>query len=114
MFHVIGACKGTSLISHLKLGLHITICKGYASKRILKPSTYRLQIFLVRDQCLRSFLPHGDQTIAGLPEKHVLKPMRAILTTYMETRLQCGFSPTKCDENKDFVHIPLRIPVKHI
>ena len=43
-----------------------------ASKRILKPSTYRLQIFLVRDQHLRSLLPHGDQTKAGQLEKHVL------------------------------------------
>ena len=58
-----------------------------ASKRILKPSIYRLQIFLVRDQYLRSLLPHGDQTIAGQLEKYVLKPMLAILTTYMEIRL---------------------------
>ena len=36
----------------------------------------------------RSLLPHGDQTIAGLLEKHVLKPMLAILATYMETRLK--------------------------
>ena len=76
----------------LKPGLHIVIrvtehaCDD-ASKRILKPSTYRLQIFLVRDQYLRSLLPHGNQTIAGQLEKHVLKPMLAILTTYMETRL---------------------------
>ena len=43
--------------------------------RILKPSTYRLQIFLVRDQYLQSLLPYGDQTIAGQLEKHVLKPI---------------------------------------
>ena len=89
MFHVIGACKGTSL----KPGLHIVVrvaehaCDD-PSNRILKPSTYRLQIFLVRDQYLRSFLPHGDQTIAGQLDKRVLKPMLAILTTYMETRLR--------------------------
>ena len=59
----------------------------YASKRILKPSTYRLQIFLVKDQYLRSLLSHGDQTIAAQLEKHVLKPMCVIITTYMETRL---------------------------
>ena len=59
-----------------------------ASKRISKLSTYRLQIFLVRDQYLRSLLPHGDQTIAGQLEKHILKSMLAILTTYMETRLK--------------------------
>ena len=55
---------------------------------ILKPLTYRLQIFPVRDQYLRSLLPHGDQTIAVQLEKHVLKPMLAILTTYMETRFK--------------------------
>ena len=41
----------------------------------------RLQIFLVRDQYLRSLLSHGDQTIAIQIEKHILKPMLAILTT---------------------------------
>ena len=78
----------------LKPGLHIVVrvaecaCDD-ASKRILKPSTCRLQRFLVRDQYLRSSLPHGDQAIAGQLEKHVLKPMLAILyTTYMETRLK--------------------------
>ena len=75
-----------------KPGLHIVIrvaehaCDD-ASKKIIKPSTYRLQIFLVRDQYLQSLLPHGDQTIAGLLQNHVFKPMLAILTTYMETRL---------------------------
>ena len=59
-----------------------------ASKRILMPSAYRLQIFLVRDQYLRSLLSHGDQAKAGQVEKHVLKPMLAILTTHMETRLK--------------------------
>ena len=77
----------------LKPGLHIVVrvaeraCDN-ASKRVLKPSTYRLQIFLVKDQYLRSLLPHGDQAIAGQLEKHVLKPMPLILTTYMETRLK--------------------------
>ena len=86
-------------ISSLKPGLHIVVrvaehaCDD-ASKRILKPSTYRLQIFLVRDQYLRSLLPHGDQTIAGQLEKHVVKPMLAILTTYMETRLYVSVIPT--------------------
>ena len=42
-----------------------------ASKRILKPSTYRFQIFLVRDQYLRSLLPHRDQAIAVQLEKRV-------------------------------------------
>ena len=72
----------------VKPGLHIVVrvaehsCDD-ASKRILKPSAYRLQIFLVRDQYLRSLPPYGDQATAGQLEKHVLKPMLAILTTYM-------------------------------
>ena len=70
-----------------------------ASKRILEPSAYRLQIFLVRDQYLRSLLPHGEQTIAGQLEKHVLKPMLAILTTYMETRLKVSSQSRKSEFN---------------
>ena len=77
----------------LKSGLHMVVrVAEYAcddvSKRILKPSSYLVQIFLVRDQYLRSLLPHGGQAIAGQLEKHVLKPMLAILTTHMETRLK--------------------------
>ena len=34
--------------------------------------------------------PHGDQTTAGQLEKHILKPMLGIFTTYMETRLKSG------------------------
>ena len=77
----------------IKSGLHIVVrlvehaCDD-ASKRILKPSTCRLQIFLVRDQYLRSLLPHGDQATAGQLEKHVLKYMLATLTTYTEIRLK--------------------------
>ena len=76
----------------LKPGLHIVVrvaehaCND-ASKRILKPSAYQLQIFLERDKYLRSLLPHGYQAIAGQLDKHVLKPMLAILRTCMETRL---------------------------
>ena len=64
----------------VKPGLHIVVrvaehtCDD-ASKRILKPSTNRLQIFLVRDQHLRSLLPHVDQIIAGQLGKDVLRPM---------------------------------------
>ena len=78
----------------LKPGLHIVVVRvaehdsGDVSKRILTPSIYRSQIFLSRDQYLLSLLPHGDQAIAGQIEKHVLEPMLAILTTYMETRLK--------------------------
>ena len=69
-----------SVLLPLKPDLHMVVrvaehASEDASKRILKPSTYRLQISLVRDQYLRSLLPHGDQTIAGLLEKHVPKPM---------------------------------------
>ena len=78
----------------VKPGLHTVVRVAEhayydASKRILRPSTYRLQIFLMRDQYLRSLLQYGGQVIAGQLEnmKHVLKPMLAILTTYMETRL---------------------------
>ena len=80
----------------LKPGLHIVVrvaehaCED-SSKRILKPSTYRLEIFLVRDQYLRPLLLHGDQTIAEQLKKHALKPMRAILKTYIETRPICLF-----------------------
>ena len=86
--------KHNSII--LKPGLHIVVrvaehaCDD-ASERILKPSTYRSEIFLVRDQYLRSLLPYGDQPIAGQLEKHVLNPMLAILTTHMETRLNFLF-----------------------
>ena len=65
------ACLG------LKPGLHIIVmvaahaCDN-APKRIFKPSTQR-------DQYLRSLLPHGDQTIAGQLEKHVLEHMLEIL-----------------------------------
>ena len=45
-------------------------------------STYRLQIFLARDQYLRSSLPHGDQTIAGQLEKRVLNLMLTILARH--------------------------------
>ena len=76
----------------MKPGLHIVVSVAEhacddVSKGILKPSTYRLQIFLVKDQYLKSLLPYGNQDITGQLEKHVLKPMLAILTTYMETRL---------------------------
>ena len=80
--------KAWSLYSYIVVRVTEHACDD-ASKRILKPSTYRLQRFPVRDQYLhlRSLLPHKDQATAGQLEKHVLKPMLAILTTYMETRL---------------------------
>ena len=79
--------REVELISTLKPGLHIVVrvAEHAVSKRIFKPLSYRLQTFLVRDQYLRSLLQYGDQAIAGQLEKHVFKPMLAILTTYMET-----------------------------
>ena len=80
-------------IQQLKIGLHIVVrvaehaCHG-ASKRVFKPPTYRLQIFFCERSIFTILLPQGDQTIAGQLEKHVLKPMLAIVTTYMETRLK--------------------------
>ena len=76
-----------------KPGLHMVVrvaehaCDD-ASKRILKPSTYRLQIFLVRNQYLRSLLPHGDQGIAEVWQEikcycrilaHILRNIESIL-----------------------------------
>ena len=98
----------------VKPGLHIVVriaehaCDD-ASKRILKLSTYRLQIIFVRDQYLRSLLPYRDQAIAAQLKKHVLKPMLAILTTYMETRLKsavAGQRSKKTEENKHSAVIP--------
>ena len=79
-----------------------------ATMRSLKPSTYRLQIFLVRDQYLRSLLPHRDQTIAGQLEKHVFKNMLAILTTYMEFRLKFNFPDTCLGHRRCLRHSPTK------
>ena len=46
----------------------------------------------MRDQYLRSLLPHGDQTITGQLEKRVLKSMLAILKTYMRPGLNTRFN----------------------
>ena len=73
----------------VKPGLHIVITiaeyvSDDASRGNLKLSTCRLQIFFVEDQYLRSFIQQcSDQSISVQPEKHAT----AILTTYMETRL---------------------------
>ena len=56
----------------IKPGLYIVVAEHAcddASKKIIKPSTYRLQIFLVRDQYLPSLLLHGEQAIAGQLKK---------------------------------------------
>ena len=56
-------------------------------KRILKLSTHRLQIFLVKYDNLRSLHLCEDQGRRGKLKKPVRKHVHAILTTYMETRL---------------------------
>ena len=56
-------------------------------KRVLKLSTYRLLIFLVKYESLRSLQLNEDQGTLGKLEKHVCKHMLAILTTNMDTRL---------------------------
>ena len=58
-------------------------------KRILKLSTYRLQMFLVKYEYLRSLQLQlcEDQGIRGKLKKPVCKHVIAILETYMEIRL---------------------------
>ena len=76
----------------VKPGLHIlaTIAK-HASDRVLrgflKLSTYRLQIFLVKYEYLRSLQLSEDQGIRGKLKKPVRKHVLTILTAYMEIRL---------------------------
>ena len=71
-------------------GLHIVVrvaehaCDD-ASKRILKPSTHRLKIFLVKYQNLGPLEKFRDQTISVQLKIHVREYVLAILTTYMET-----------------------------
>ena len=50
-------------------------------------STYRLQIFLVEHEYLRSLRLCEDQGICGKLQKPVRKHVLAIPTTYMETRI---------------------------
>ena len=79
----------------LKPGLHLDIVVTIAEhdcdhvlKRVLKLSAYRLQIFLVKYEYLRSLQLRGNQGIRGKFKKRVRKHVLAILTTYMEIRLQ--------------------------
>ena len=75
------------------LSLHIVVtiaehASDDAPKRILKLSTYRLQIFLVKYECLWSLQLCEDQHKRGKLKKRVRKHVPAILTTYyIETRL---------------------------
>ena len=80
----------------LKPGLHIVVTIAeYASddapiyaKRILTLSTHRLQIFLEKNEYLRSLQLCEDQVPREKPKKRVCNHVLAILTTFMETRQQ--------------------------
>ena len=63
-------------------------------KRVLKLSKYRLQIFLVKYEKLRSLQQCEGQGIRGKLKKH------AILATEMETRLYIGVLFYKCQTRK--------------
>ena len=74
----------------VKPGLHVVVTIGHHAyarvlKMVLKLSTYRLQIFLVKCEYLRSLCE--DQGIRVKLKKPVRKHVLAILTTYIETRL---------------------------
>ena len=58
-----------------------------AIMRVLNLPAYRLQIFLMKDEYLRSLQLCEDQGIHGKLKKHVRKHVLAIIATYMETRL---------------------------
>ena len=84
--------KFSRLRRHLKPGLHIVVTIAQHAcdrilKRVLKPSTYRLQIFLVKFEYLRSSQLCEDQGIRGKLNKPVRKHVLTILTTYMESSL---------------------------
>ena len=75
-----------------KPGLHIVVtiaelASDYVLKRILKLSTHRLEIFLVKHEYVRSLQLCEDQGIREKLEKGVCNHLLAIFTTYMETSL---------------------------
>ena len=51
-----------------------------------------------------------DQSLLPV-SKLICRPVFGVSSNYYHYR---GFSSTNCDENKDVVDMPLRIPVKHI
>ena len=57
-------------------------------KRVLKLSTYRLQIFFVKYEYLRSLQLCDDLGIYGKLKRPVSKHVFAIFTTDMETRFK--------------------------
>ena len=83
----------TERMQSLKPGLHIVVTIAeYACddvlKRVLKLLIYRLQIFLVKYEYLRSLQPCKDQGVPGKLKKRVCNHVLAILTAYMEIRLK--------------------------
>ena len=82
----------------LNPGLHIVVAIAeyacdHVLKRILKLLIYRLQIFLVKYEYLESLQLCEDQGIPGKLKKRVCNHVLAILTIYMETRLNMtGYS----------------------
>ena len=76
----------------VKPGLHIVVAIAKHAcdrvlKRVLKLSTYRLQIFLAKNGYLRSLQLCEHQGMRGKLKKSVCKHVLAILTTYVETRV---------------------------
>ena len=67
-----------------------------ASKRILKLSTYRLKIFLVKYQNLRPLQRFRVQTLSVQLKIHVRDYVLAILTTYVETLTSKSYVKRTC------------------
>ena len=75
----------------VKPGLHIVVTIAQHAcdrvlKRVSKLSTYRLQIFLVKYEYLRSVQLCEDQGVRRKLKTPVYKHVFAILMNYMETR----------------------------
>ena len=72
-------------------------------KRVLKLSTYRLQVFLVKYEYLRSLQLCEDQGIRGSLKKPVCKHVLAILTTYIgDQALSLALKISNKEDLKDF------------
>ena len=89
--------------TRLNPGLHMVLTFAehacdHVLKRVLKLSTYRLQLFLVKYEHLPSLQLCEDQGILGKLKKRVRKHMLAILTTYsVFTALQVSVASVPCD-----------------
>ena len=83
--------KFSRVKSHLNPSLHrVVIIAEHSSddapKRILRLSTHRMQIFLVKYEYLRSLQPCEYQGIREKLKKRVRNHVLAILTTGMDTQ----------------------------